>query len=366
MGRILSTPVTAMKIRIAMKTLRLFALAALAFTSAQFAISSSAMAQQMGVLTAAVRDEDGNLLAGARVHILAKGIDTTLRATERGVVTITLPYGTALITASNIGFEAADRDVEIDKAAVQTAFILRTVARQIGPMTIRENWVGIRGIIGDNYNRLPIAGAEIMVAQQKKKVVTDSLGRFELPLSKTGSVIVQITAKGYEPRAMSLTLNAFSGTDVVYFLAPGNGANGMKNILRDLQQRLTTSGNRSFVADRDFLSRDGAVTVYDAVISSGLLQKNGLKFGPTTCLLVDGQPRYGFPVSTVRIADIDFIEVFGAGADIGNSLRFAWGKQPCTRDPMMGADPPRYQAKMFVEFVSVWTRKRNVLNPERN
>ena len=345
--------------RFAMKTLHFLAFTAFVCASAHVATPRDASAQQVGVLNAAVRDEDGNGLAGARVRVVARGIDTTLRATDRGLISVTLPYGTAQVTASYIGFEAADRSVEIDKPVVQTSFALRTVARQIGAMEIRENWVGVRGIIGDNYNRLPIAGAEVMVPQQKKRILTDSLGRFDLPLTNTGPVVVQVSAKGYETRVMSLTLNAFSGTDVVYFLAPGNGPNGEKNMLRDLQQRLSTLGNRSFVADRNSLARDGATTVYDAVLMSGLLQKNGLKFGPATCLLVNGRPRYGFPVSTVKVDDIDFIEVYGAGADIGNSLSMTWGRQPCPRDPNVTAPASQFDAKRNIQFVSVWTRNRN-------
>ncbi|MEO7996252.1 MAG: carboxypeptidase regulatory-like domain-containing protein [Gemmatimonadaceae bacterium] len=341
-----------------MKSLPLFAVAALFGIGAQFAAPTSAVAQARGILNAVVRDENGGVLASARVHAMANGVDTTVRANDRGLVTLSLPYGTAQITVSMIGFESLDRDVEIDKANVQTAFVLRTVARQIERMEIRENWIGVRGIVGDNNNRQPIAGAEVMVPQQKKKVLTDSLGRFEIPLSKAGEAVVQVAREGYETRVMGVSLSPSSGTDVVLFLTPGNGPNGQKNRLRDLQQRLTTSSNRSFVAGRDVLAKDGATTIYDAVIASGLLAKNGLKFGAPVCLLVDGLPRYGFPVSTVRLADIDFIEVFGDGADIGNSLRLAWGKSPCTKDPNAGLDPPRFERKRYVEFVSVWTRKR--------
>lgn len=344
-----------------MKTLRLLAIAASFSTLAAITVSGSAAAQQRGVLNATVRDEDGNGLAGARVRILAVGVDTTVRATDRGAISISLPYGAAQVTASNIGYEASDREIEIDKATVEATFTLRTVARQLAAMQVRENWTGVRGIIGDNRNRLPVAGAEVMVPQLKKKVVTDSLGRFEIPLEKSSTVILQVSRKGYDMRVMSFPLNESSGTDVVMFLEPGEDSRKMKFVYRDLQQRLATIGPRSFVADRDMLARDGSMNVYEALTRSGLLQKSGLKFGSETCLLIDGTPKYGFTASTVRVADIDFIEVYGKDSDIGNSLRTMWGRGQCGIEQTGGLPPQAFERKRFVEYVVVWTRKRNAL-----
>lgn len=153
------------------------------------------------------------------------------------------------------------------------------------------------------------------------------------------------------------TVNDNESTDVVFFLKRGEDIKGYKNTLRDLQQRLSLTPTRSFVASHDFLAKDGAVTVYDAIIASGMLPKTGLKFGSSYCLLVDGHPRTGFPVTTLRLDNIDFIEVFGYKADIGNSLRVAMGNSACTFESNIGPTPPRYDLNRYIQYIAVWTKR---------
>lgn len=80
---------------------------------------------------------------------------------------------------------------------------------------MRERWTGIRGVIGDEATREPIVGAEVMVAQVKKKVVTDSLGRFEIPLTREDQTVVQVKRDGYQTRIRSFGVTKGQATDVV-------------------------------------------------------------------------------------------------------------------------------------------------------
>ena len=312
---------------------------------------------QRAQVSGIVRNERGELLTTARVHATAKGVDTTVRTNDRGQYVLSLPMGTARVLVTAFGYEALDREIPIDKLETKADFQLRGLARQIAEFAIRERWTGLRGVIGDEVTREPIVGAEVTVAQAKQKVVTDSLGRFEIPLTSNEQKVVQVTRDGYQTRIRSFGVTEGQATDVVVLLKAGSDVKGYSHILRDLQQRLTLTPFRSFVAGREMLAKNGAVTVYDAVIASGLLAKNGLKFGDTVCLLVDGQPRSGFPISTLRIGDIDFIEVFGYRADIGSSLRVAMGNSRCTTESVLGPKVPTFEQKRYIEYISVWTRK---------
>ena len=312
---------------------------------------------QRAQVSGIVRNDRGELLTSARVHATAKGVDTTVRTNDRGQYVLSLPMGTARVFVTAFGYEAFDSIIPIDKLEMKADFQLRGLARQIAEFAIRERWTGIRGVIGDEATREPLVGAEVMVAQAKQKVVTDSLGRFEIPLTSEDQTVVQVKRDGYQTRIRSFGVAQGQATDVVVLLKAGGDIKGRSYILRDLQQRLTLTPFRSFVAGRDMLAKNGAVTVYDAVIASGLLARTGLKFGDTVCLLVDGQPRSGFPISAVRMADIDFIEVFGYKVDIGNSLRVAMGNSRCTTESALGPKVPRFEEKRYIEYVSVWTRK---------
>ena len=332
---------------------RLATLLAIAFALCTTQSAAAQRAQVSGI----VRNDRGESLTSARLRATAKGVDTTVRTNDRGQYALSLPFGTTRVLVSAFGYEASDREISINKLETKADFQLRGLARQIAAFAVRERWTGIRGVIGDEATREPVTGAEVMVAQAKRKMFTDSLGRFEIPLTSEDQTVVQIKRDGYQTRIRSFAVTEGQATDVVLLLNVGDDIKGRSYLLRDLQQRLSRTPFRSFVVGRDQLVKNGAVTVYDAVIASGLLTKNDLKLGDTVCLLVDGQPRSGFPISTVRIADIEFIEVFGHGADIGNSLRVAMGNARCTTESVLGPKVPRFEQKRYIEYVSVWTRE---------
>jgi len=319
-------------------------------------VSQSATAQRAQV-SGIVRNDRGELLTSARVHATAKGVDTTVRTNDRGQYILSLPMGAARVLVTAFGYEALDREIPIDKPETKADFQLRGLARQITEFVVRERWTGIRGVVGDEATREPIAGAEVMVAQAKQHVVTDGLGRFEIPLTSEDQTVVLVKRAGYQTRIRSFGVTEGQATDVLVLLKAGPDIKGRGYILRDLQQRLTLKPFRSFVAGRDQLAKNGDVTVYDAIIASGLLAKTGLKFGDMVCLLVDGEPRSGFPISAFRVAEIDFIEVFGYKADIGNSLRVAMGNSRCTTESVLGPKVPPFEARRYIEYIAVWTRK---------
>ena len=155
------------------------------------------------------------------MHATAKGIDTTVRTNDRGQYALLLPMGTARVLVTAFGYEAFDREIAIDQLETKADFQLRGLARPIAEFAVRERWTGIRGVIGDEATREPIAGAEVMVAQAKRKVVTDSQGRFEIPLTSDDQTVVQVKRDGYQTRIRSFGVTQGQATDVVLLLQAG-------------------------------------------------------------------------------------------------------------------------------------------------
>ena len=68
----------------------------------------------------------------------------------------------------------------------------------------------ISGVVLDSNSKTPIAGATLMVYEGRKVLAdlkTDTTGRFEIPLHPTSSLILQVTALGYDPYTVRLQSN---------------------------------------------------------------------------------------------------------------------------------------------------------------
>lgn len=362
-----------MKSRVFVLWLALFGAAAAAPASSKLQAQTGANAQaetqtRVPVLLT-VENARGEAVPGANVRAMARGLDTTVRVNARGRLTLPLPAGLIHFAVSSMGYEVLQQDVEVSSSRKDVQFVLVPVAQQLGAREIREHWIGVRGVIGDVKTRRPIPNAEVMIAQFQRVVRTDGAGRFEIPLPSAAQVVVQISGTGYQTRVTGFGLNENEATDVVFFLTPGKDINGQKNTLRDLQQRLTTTPLRSFVASRQQLSQRGASTVYDALVGSGLLSRMGLRFGDKVCVLIDGHPVYGFPPTAIALADVDFVEVFGYKSDMGGSLASEWGHHDCSAMPASADYDSKFvlpkpevlmqsgDLKRLVEFVVVWKRK---------
>lgn len=324
-----------------------------------FAVALPALpAQPRATVSIVVRSEQGDSIPFAHVHATTDATDVTVSANARGRVVLTLPFGRTHFVVSTLGYEALERDIAIDRPTVSTEFVLHESSQKLSGVEVREKWIGIRGGIGDEVTREPIAGAVVAISRGKIRVVTDSFGRFEIPLAKAEGLVLQIARAGYQSKPVRVDVLNNQPTDVVFFLAPGKDPLYMKVALGDLGHRMAATKINAFTANRQQLNKSGAVTLYDAIVSSGLLHKYHLTMGKTMCLFVNGLARPEFPVSTILVDDVDFIEVYGPKAEVTGTLMSEWPRgKPCTSHdryfPVLGDG----NGSRYVAIVSVWTRK---------
>lgn len=328
------------------------ALAALAFV-----LGSTLPAQQTSSVIATVRNERGDSIPFARVRV-SGAPNIAVSTNQRGQVTITLPFGSAHFVITALGYEALERDVVVDRVTLAPVFSLRDAAQQLRDVEVRAAWVGIRGGIGDEATRQPIVGATVTTSSGRKSVVTDSTGRFEFPMASAQDVVLQIEHDGYQIRPARVDVRSDGPTEVVFFLTSGKSPKGEKNRLIDLNHRIAMNEPFSFTAGRDEILAAKALTLYDAIISSGVLAKKHMTLGKSICLFVNGLPRAGFPVSSIQAADIDFIEVYGQGSDAARSLMAEWPRGiGCYSNTQFVPAVTLGSGRPFVAVVSVWTRK---------
>ncbi|MEO7998404.1 MAG: carboxypeptidase regulatory-like domain-containing protein [Gemmatimonadaceae bacterium] len=330
----------------------------LIFAVGFLALTLTLPAQQTSSVAAIIRNVRGDSIPFAKVRATMNGQDISASANERGQFRVTLPFGRAHFTVTALGYEALESDVAVDRATLSPNFVLRDATQQLRELEVRAAWVGIRGGIGDEVTRKPVAGAVVTLSRGQKSFQTDSSGRFEIPMASAEDVVLQIERDGYVMRPARVDVRSDRPTDVVFFMTPGKTVNGAKNRLIDLNHRIAMNEPFSFTAGREEILAAKALTLYDAIISSGLLAKQHMTMGKSICLFVNGLPRVGFPVSTFPAADIDFIEVYGQKSDAARSLTAELPRgSSCYSNPQFLPEVGSGTGRRYVAIVSVWTRK---------
>lgn len=315
-------------------------------------------AQDRSTVTVAIRAENGDSLPFARVRATARGTDISTSANVRGQAVLSLPVGRVRLAVSTLGYETVEREVTIDQRPQTLQVVLRAIARQLSDVEVRAQWIGIRGGVGDETTHQPLPGAVVTTSRPALRVVTDSNGRFEIPLPKAEAVLLQIERPGYRTRPVRVEVLKDQPTDVVFFLAPGEDPRHMKVALSDLRHRMAMAKINAFTADRNQINQSKGVNLYDAIVSSGLLQKHHLTMGKSICLFVDGMARPNFPVSTIQVDDVEFIEVYGPRSEMTGTLMAEWPRsQPCTPHDIIFGSTGSGAGKRSVGIVSVRTRK---------
>lgn len=310
--------------------------------------ATSAAAQQRGTVSGVVRASTGDSLPGAPVHVTATGVDTTVRANARGRYEIALPFGAATLRATAMGYAARAERITVASASTQLDIVLARAAQQLTGVDVRATWTGVRGGVGDESTRAPLPGVSITSIRQRLNAVTDSNGRFELGMQKGERIVLQLSHTGYRTRAVTLDIAEGQAEDVIYFLKPGRDLPYLKTALNDLAHRVAATQINGFIDGHEHLARHNATNLSEALAESGLLQRKGLKMSTCVFLFVDGQPRPGFPVSSVNMADVDFVEVYYQE----NTLALDWGKAPCTPNPGVVSTGMWHPAN----YVSVWMK----------
>lgn len=326
------------------------------FTLLLLACPALLFSQARAVVTGSVRNVAGDSLPNARVRAVGAGSDTTVRADAHGNFGLALSFGDYQLRVAMIGYEPRTAAVTVNTPEQRADMVLNTLAQQLNAVNVREKWIGIRGIIGDSTTMQPIAGALVATVRRGKRVVSDSAGRFEIPLEKAEQTVLTVTRQGYQARAAQVAMRDGEAADVVLFMLPGQEPKYLKMALVDLGHRMAWGAANSFVAGHGELARNGAKNLLDGIIEAGMLERKGLSLVRQMCLFVDGVPKPDYSVSSVLLANVDFVEVLGWGADEAKTLTSRW---PTGATCGYNDVPIRFvnNRRNTVQFVSAWTRK---------
>jgi hypothetical protein len=164
---------------------------------------------------------------------------------------------------------------------------------------------------------------------------------------------LRITATDHRDKVVAVEVEDGKPVDLSILIdTAGPGARIPEMAWLDFNQRQHWLGSRGALIPSEQLLRYGG-SLMDAIAGAPSLVRKGLRFGPTICVFVNGQPKPGLPLDAVPVEQVAAVEVFTVKGDDTNSLATRWPSgAACSETGVRTAARPSIQAY----YASVWTR----------
>lgn len=312
-------------------------------------------AQERGIVAVKVRSATGDSLPFARLRAKGALKDTVVRVKIDGNANFVLPFGAYHLTVNMIGYKPIERDIEVNRGDIRMEVALERIAQQLAAVDVNANWVGIRGVVGDSGVMRTLDHTIVRTASGDRKVETDSLGRFTIRLDKAEQVVLRFEHDGYRSQTMVVNVEPGKTPDIVALLNPGKERNSVKIDMMDLGRRLDILGVNAFVLSGKELMATHTKDIEDAIMQSGMLARKGLQFTSKVCVLLDGEPQVGRPLSAYRSPGVEFVEVWGGpSSDDTGTLAARWQNRAGGCGP---TKQPEVHSIYTVRYVGIWTKR---------
>jgi hypothetical protein len=200
---------------------------------------------------------------------------------------------------------------------------MQGLAQKLSAVNVREDWIGIRGIVGDDVTMDALGAVKITSMKRTIKVVTDSQGRFEFALPRRERTSLTLSREGYLTKPFVVPMDSANSADIVVLMTRGADPIFMKQAMVDLEHRMAWGGRGMFVLDNNKLAATGQYNVGEAIFRSGMLIRKGVDLGRPGVFL-DGQPSSTLVLNTIKVADVELVEVWGMDTDDTRTLASRW------------------------------------------
>lgn len=172
---------------------------------------------QTAVLAGVVVDTTGAPLAG--VEVLAPRLRRQAFTNAEGRFALgDAPAGRHRVSLRRLGYRPVDDSVVVGGGAAPARLVMTPVPYTLPPQIVSARSDGLSGTVGDT-SFAPIARAEVQMMGQGLRALTDSAGRFHLPV-RPGSHMVRVRMPGYRLQTFSVVVPADTGRDVSVWLLP--------------------------------------------------------------------------------------------------------------------------------------------------
>ena len=274
-----------------------------------------------------VRDIDGQPIDQVQVLALSAG-----RATRTGpdgrFQMDSFPLGEERFLFRRLGFNPVEATLIIDATDEDVVVRMTPIAQELAPIVVRGRRSGVLGTVSDIADR-PIAGVEVVVLGGAVATHTDSLGHFSLPSVPAGTFMMMVRKRGYFVVRHSVTLPVGESLDLSVLLAqvpPGvsnrtrdrlAGIGGISDMAWDAHaaRRVRCTGGNTVFVPREEIATQGELRLDYALPRAPSVLSRG--FGPNDlrdyAVFIDGLDGTGWPLSAIRAADVEAVEVYRGG-----------------------------------------------------
>lgn len=253
--------------------------------------------------------------------------------------------GTWTVTMRRIGYVADSTTVTVSDDARLDRQLARAAVRVDGRV-ITERWTGVHGVVGDR-NYQPLTGATVEVVGRKDTQAVTPEGQFALPKQAGGSVLLRVSAPGHDARLVSALVPPDGAVELSVLLDVASETAISDVVAGELDLRMTWSSPMAARITRAEVLAADTRDLRLALELAPSINARGIRVARTACVFVDGVARPGWPIDAIRPETVEFIEVYGGGAERTGILARRW---PPRAECGAGGAPGG-------QYVVVWTHK---------
>ena len=311
-----------------------------------------------GTISGIVTDEGGRPLADALVILdpassarqTSTGADGRFRFTR-------VSRGRHELRVLRLRFQPNERTLDVGEQGLEVVIAMRPVSDVLDTLRVVARRTGVFGTVIDRIPFQPVAGASVRAMATRNAAVSDSGGRFDLPMLREGGHLLMVRHPRFQPRLFSVITRADSAVELAVTLDSLSAPGGMRRAmpLAEFEQRGRWMGALSaLVPGRELAAQEGQA-VGDALrYSLSFLRKGLLIDDAVTCVYVDGVPKPLSVVNDYTAADVEAIEVYGQDADITRTLARRWPRGfPCGNPNAR----QRYFGRNVARAVVIWLKR---------
>lgn len=322
-------------------------------------VASSDLSAQSTV-SGRVQTEQGLPVARARIDL----VGATQSAETDSMGRFRLPSlnpGRHVLRARSLGFLPSEVSIVLGTRDTTVVIALIRAPNRLSEVTVRGNWQGIHGIVGDAISQAPLSGVAVRIVGVSSDTRTDDSGIFSAP-TRAGSFVVRLEKEGYAPKTLSIEVPRDSSREVLVSLDTSSVNDARTQILwREYDSRTRMRGMNSALVPAGELARIGTQTLSEALRRAPSFATRNLRLADADiCLYVNGEPKPGWTMDAFDVDEILSIEVYGRGGELTRNLGVRWPKgEPCGRGH--GASPVRLserERRLMVQSVVIWLKDK--------
>lgn len=268
--------------------------------------------------------------------------------------------GAHTLETVKIGYFPRITTVSMGDQGVEALVELAPLPPTLDTLRVIASPLSIVGTVFSEGDKRVIHRARVSLQANPFATESDTAGRFAFDGVPEGAYVLYVNAPGFLPYMLSLAVPREGAVQVAIAMrTPAMDPNrALVSLMSEFNLRTrTASVMHAALIPRQELIANAEETLGYAISRSPSFLKKGLEMD-SPCVFVDGEPRIAKLLDDIKVADVEAVEVYAAGADWSQTLAHRWGgRVTCGLRVSSRSPRPPVHAKPVIQAVVVWLRK---------